>query len=219
MEITLAAETGRPAGSRRSGRLRADGQVPGVVYGLGSDPVSVTVSWPELRKALVTEAGLNALITLDYDGHQDLTVVKELQRHPVRRNVLHVDFLRVDRDAAIEVEIPVIVIGEAKDVESAKGLAEQHVHSLTVKAKPGSIPTQFEIDITALQIGEAIHVGDIDLPDGVTTEIDLDTPIVAGVATRFTAADGAEEGESTGEPEGEGGEADAESDEGDGDGD
>lgn len=217
MEITLTAETGRPAGSRRSGRLRADGKVPGVVYGLGADPVSVTVSWPELRKALVTEAGLNALITLDCDGHQDLTVVKELQRHPVRRNVLHVDFLRVDRDAAIEVEIPVIVTGEAKDVESAKGLAEQHIHSLTVKAKPGSIPTQFEIDITALQIGESITVADIDLPDGVTTEVDLDSAIVSGVATRFTAADGAEAGESTAEGE-EGGDA-SESTEGDGDGD
>ncbi len=217
MEITLTAETGRPAGSRRSGRLRADGMVPGVVYGLGSDAVSVTVSWPELRKALVTEAGLNALITLDYDGHQDLTVVKELQRHPVRRNVLHVDFLRVDRDAAIEVEVPIIALGEAKDVESAKGLAEQHLHSLTVKAKPGSIPTQFEVDISALQIGESITVADIDLPDGVTTEVDLESPVVSGVATRFTAADGAEEGESTAEGE-EGGDTD-ESGEGEGDGD
>ncbi len=215
MEITLTAEAGRPAGSRRSGRLRADGQVPGVVYGLGSDPVSVTVSWPELRKALVTEAGLNALITLDYDGHQDLTVVKELQRHPVRRNVLHVDFLRVDRDAAIEIEVPIVTTGEAKDVESAKGLAEQHLHSLTVKAKPGSIPTQFEVDITALQIGENITVADIDLPDGVTTDVDLESPVVSGVATRFTEAEGAEAGEGE---DGEGGDA-AESGEGEGDGD
>lgn len=216
MEITLPAETGRPAGSRRSGRLRADGKVPGVVYGLGSEPVSVTVSWPELRKALVTEAGLNALITLDYDGHQDLTVVKELQRHPVRRNVLHVDFLRVDRDAAIEVDVPIIAMGEAKDVESAKGLAEQHLHSLTVLAKPGSIPTQFEVDISGLQIGESITVADIELPAGVTTHVDLELPVVSGVATRFTAAEGAE---AAGEGEEGGDEAAAESGEGDGDGD
>lgn len=208
MEITLTAETGRPAGSRRSGRLRANGQVPGVVYGLGVDPVSVTVEWPELRKALITEAGLNALITLDYDGHQDLTVVKDLQRHPVRRNVLHVDFLRVDRNAEIEVEIPVVTVGEAKEVESAKGLAEQHIHALTVKAKPGSIPTQFEIDISGLEVGGSILVSDIDLPDGVTTEVDLDTAIISGVATRFTEAEGAApaEGEEV-EAEGDAGES------------
>lgn len=195
MEITLTAATGRPAGSRRSGRLRADGQVPGVVYGLGADPVSVTVAWPELRKALITEAGLNALITLDYDGHKDLTVVKDLQRHPVRRNVLHVDFLRVDRDEAIEVEVPIIVIGEAKEVESAKGLAEQMLHSLTVKAKPGSIPTQFEVDITDLQVGGHILVSDLEMPAGVTNEVDPETPVVMGIATRFSEADEAGEGE------------------------
>ena len=65
MDVTLTAETGRPAGSRSSNRLRADGKVPGVVYGLGNDPVAVTVAWPELRRALTTEAGINALITLE----------------------------------------------------------------------------------------------------------------------------------------------------------
>jgi len=197
MEITLTAATGRPAGSRRSGRLRADGQVPGVVYGLGADPVSVTVAWPELRKALITEAGLNALITLDFDGHQDLTVVKDLQRDPVRRNVLHVDFLRVDRDAAIEVEIPIVTIGEAKEVEQAKGLVEQTLHALTVMAKPGSIPTQFEVDITNLELGGHILVSDIDLPAGVTTEVDPESPVVMGIATRFS-----ETGDGAGDEEG-----------------
>ncbi len=79
MDQTLTAETGRIVGSRSSSRLRADGQVPAVVYGLGRDAVSVTVPWPELRKALTTEAGMNALITIDVDGQKDLTIVKDLQ--------------------------------------------------------------------------------------------------------------------------------------------
>ncbi len=102
-EITLAAATGRTTGSRASGRLRGSGKVPATVYGLGNDPVAVAVDWRELRHALTTEAGLNALINLEVDGHQsELTIVKEMQRHPIKRSVLHVDFLRVSRDVAIE---------------------------------------------------------------------------------------------------------------------
>jgi large subunit ribosomal protein L25 len=99
MELTLTATPGRSTGSRPSGRLREEGKVPAVVYGLGKDPISVEVEWTELRRVLNTEAGLNALIDLEVEGETELTLVKELQRHAVRRNVLHVDFLRLDRDA------------------------------------------------------------------------------------------------------------------------
>src|SRR5579871_3855242 len=112
MDVTLVAETGRVTGSRPARRLRAEGLVPGVVYGLDREPVSVAVAWPELRRALTTEAGLNALITLDVEGHQDLTIVKDLQRDPVRRSVTHVDFLRIDRDAEISVDVPIVLVGE-----------------------------------------------------------------------------------------------------------
>src|SRR5690606_33257893 len=111
MDVTLTAETGRDAGSRSSKRLRRAGRVPGVVYGLGADPVAVSVSWPELRRALTTEAGANALVTLEYDGRKDLTIVKDLQRHPVRREVLHVDFLRVDPDVTVDIEVPIVIVG------------------------------------------------------------------------------------------------------------
>jgi large subunit ribosomal protein L25 len=207
MDMTLTAETGRTIGSRPAGRLRADGKVPGVVYGLGADPVSVQVSWPELRKALTTEAGLNALITLSYEGRSDLTIVKDLQRDPVRREVLHIDFLRVDPDVAVEVEVPIVVIGEAKEVENAKGIAEQQLTSLTVKCKPNAIPGHFEVDITDLTIGSAITVADLQLPEGVVTEVDLSTPVVAGTATRFTDEPTAAEGEGEEGEEGEGGDA------------
>src|SRR5689334_10137600 len=116
-EITLQAETGRITGSRSSGRLRASGKVPATVYGMGKDPQSVAVQWRELRAALVTEAGFNALIDLHVDGAKgDLVIVKDLQRHPVRRDVLHVDFLRVDADVAVTVEVPIVLHGEAHDV-------------------------------------------------------------------------------------------------------
>lgn len=206
MELTLNAESGRRPGTRDAKRLRTKGLVPGVVYGLGRDAVSVAVSWPELRRSLTTEAGLNALISLEYDGETDLTIVKDIQRDPVRREVVHVDFLRVDRDAAVEVEIPIVTVGEAKEVENNRGIAEQSMHLLTVKAKPGNIPSQFEVDITNLTVGSSITVADIELPSGVTTDVDPESPVVSGVATRFTAAE--EEGLAEGE-EAEGAEGEA----------
>jgi len=197
MDLTLTAETGRPIGSRPAGRLRAQGRVPGTVYGLGVEAVSVSVAWPELRRVLTTEAGLNAVITLSYDGRNDMAIVKDLQRDPVRREVLHVDFLRVDPDVAVEVEVPIVVIGEAKAVESAKGLTEQQLTALAVKCKPDAIPTQFEVDVTDLVVGATITVADIALPAGVTTDADPETVVVSGTATRFSVE--GEEGEGAGE--------------------
>src|SRR5260221_8678289 len=152
-EITWAALTGRATGSRASGRLRAEGKVPATVYGLGGEPITVSVVWRDLRSALTTDAGLNALINLAIDGHAtELTIVKEMQRHAIRRDVLHVDFLRVSRDVAIEVEVPIILIGEAKAVTGNDGLVDQVMFSLTISAKPGSIPSDLQLDISDLEI-------------------------------------------------------------------
>jgi large subunit ribosomal protein L25 len=190
MAITLTASTGRSAGSRSSSRMRTDGLVPAVVYGLGRDSVAVSVPWPDLRRALKTEAGLNALITLDVDGQKDLAIIKDLQRHPIRRNVLHVDFLRVDPDAGVSVEVPLVLVGEAKKVEGRRGIVDQPLKSLTVTAKPADIPSFIEIDIT-----DSITVATLTLPAGVTTDIEDSIQLVLGLATRFSVEDGATEGE------------------------
>lgn len=188
MEITLTAETSREIGSRPSGRLRTSGRVPGVVYGLGRENVTVSVDWPELRRALTTEAGLNALITLEVGGARDLTIVKELQRDPVRREVLHVDFLRVDPDEVVEVEVPLVLAGEAREVELAQGIIEQQLVSLTIKALPTEIPNELTVDISALTVGGVITVEDVELPSGVVTEMDPTTALVIGVASRMSVA-------------------------------
>jgi large subunit ribosomal protein L25 len=186
MDLTLTADTGRTAGSRSSSRLRAEGKVPAVVYGLGRDAVAVSVPWSDLRRALTTEAGLNALITLDVDGTRDLAIVKDLQRHPVKRTVLHVDFLRVDPDAPVAVDVPIVLVGEARAVESRRGIVDQPLKTLAVKAKPADIPTQLEANIDDLDIGTSVTVADVVLPDGVTTDVEPETQVVLGVATRFT---------------------------------
>jgi large subunit ribosomal protein L25 len=203
MDVTLTAETGRTLGSRPSRRLRAEGKVPGVVYGLGADPVPVAVPWPDLRRVLTTEAGLNALIELTVDGERNLTIVKELQRDPVRRDVTHVDFIRVDASADLEVEVPIVLVGEAEKLGHEGGLIDQVLHELLIKAKPDAIPNEVELDITELTAGHSLRVADIRLPDGVTTDVDPEDPVALGYVPRVDAA--AEEGEAVeGEGEGEG---------------
>jgi large subunit ribosomal protein L25 len=186
MDVSLTAETGRPTGSRAVGRLRAEGKVPGVVYGLGREPKSVTVEYAELRRALTTDAGLNALIDLEIDGETSLSVVKDLQRHPVRRQVTHVDFMVIDRDADLSVDVPLSLFGTPAKLETMKGMVDQLLYTLTVKAKPGGIPTQIDVDVSGLELGTQVRVGDIELPAGVTTEVDPDSPVAQGAATRST---------------------------------
>jgi large subunit ribosomal protein L25 len=189
-EITLAAATGRPTGSRASGRLRAAGKVPATVYGLGNDPVAVAVDWRDLRHALTGEAGLNALINLEVDGHaSELTIVKEMQRHPIKRSVLHVDFLRVSRDVAIEVDVPIVLIGEAEDVMRNEGVIEQVLFNLTISAKPGAIPNEINVDVSGLHIGDSVRIGDLSLPSGAEAVGDPEDPVVLAVGAQVSEAD------------------------------
>ncbi len=185
-ELLLNAQTGRQTGTRSSRRLRAKGMVPGVVYGLDEAAVAISVEWPALRKALTTDAGVNALITLDMDGSQQLSIVKDIQRHPTRRDVIHVDFIRLDPNAEVEVEVPLILTGEAKAVTAVSGMVDQSLFSLSVYSKPNAIPTELTADISELEVGESIKVGDVALPEGVRTEMDEEDTIASALVTRST---------------------------------
>ena len=177
-EITLQATPGRELGTGPAKRIRVEGKIPGVVYGLGGDPIPVTVEWKPLREALTTDAGLNALIDLHVGDETSLCVVKELQRHPIRGNVLHIDFLRVSADVEISVEIPIVLEGEAEDVLRHDGTVDHVLFNLTVNAKPGDIPNEITIDVSGMQIGDTIRVGDLKLPAGASTDVDPEEAIV-----------------------------------------
>jgi len=189
-EITLTAEVGRPLGSRATRRLRHAGRIPGVVYGHGTDPVAVSVLGRELRVALSGESGTNTLLSLRTADQTYLTLARELQRHPVRGTVIHVDFQIVRRDEVISAEVPVSLVGEAVDVHHGDGLVDQQLFSLTVNARPADIPTVIEIDVSSLTIGDSIRVADLTLPTGVTTEIDPDAALVVGQPPRVQVAEG-----------------------------
>lgn len=205
-DIILTATPRPPQGTRPARRLRGEGKIPGVVYGLGADPVTLTVEWRELRAALITEQGLNAVINLEIDGSRTPTLVKDMQRHPVRRNVLHVDFIRVDLDKTVDVEVTIHLEGEAELVAREGGVVDQVLQALLITAKPADIPSGLTIDIAGLTIGDALRVGDIALPAGVSTPIDPEDPVVTashGVSEADLEAAEAEVAGDTGEAEGE----------------
>jgi large subunit ribosomal protein L25 len=153
---------------------------------MGGNPIAVSVDKADLRGALSSEAGLNALITLDVDGEQHLSIVKDLQRHPVRRDVLHVDFLRIDPDREVEMEVPLILIGEAKKVTQASGMVDQVMHRVPLLARPAAIPTEVTADVSDLEVGSSLRVSDIALPAGVTAAGDPDATFAVGLITRST---------------------------------
>ena len=188
-EITLPAESGRTLGSRSSGRLRAAGKIPGVVYGHGIEPLPIAVDGRALRAALTSDSGLNALLDIQVDGMSHLTVARELQRHPVRHTVQHVDFQVVRRDEVISAEVPLVLVGDAAAVHRGDGVVEQQLFNLTVNATPGRIPNSLEIDVGPLVIGDAVRVGDLRLPSGVTTETDPEVTVVVAQPPQVSDAD------------------------------
>ena len=200
-EVTLLASTGRTTGSRPSKRLRAEGQVPAVLYGHGMDSLSVSVDRRELRHALTGPAGVNALIHLSVDGVVHPTIVKSLQRDPIRRNVGHVDFVVVRLDEVIEISVAFQLQGEAKSVVADGGLVDPAVDTITVRTTPQNVPGAFVYDITNLQVGDVIRAGELTMPEGVELVDDPEMPIVTALAAQVEKVEEPEEGEEEAEGE------------------
>ena len=207
-DATLVAERRTEAGKGPAGRVRREGLVPAIVYGLGADNVSVAVSQRELVHILSGGSGMNTLITLQIDGADELAIARQLQRHPVKGNVIHVDFVRVRADQTIQAEIPVHLVGEAEGAVRG-GILEQLVHTLTVEAKPSDFPPSIEHDVSALQIGDTVHVTDLVVPAGVTV-LQASEELVAQISAPRVAEAAAGEGEAAEGAGAEGGAAPAE---------
>lgn len=191
-DITLTTAPRTDTGSRPAGRLRREGHVPAVVYGLGTETVSISVPARDLQHILAGEAGANTLITLDLDGDNVLTLVRQIHRHPTRGALVHVDFVRIRRDVAVSAEVPVHLLGEPEGVKDG-GLLEQLMFHLTVEALPQHIPVALEVDVAHLEIGGQLRLAEMQLPDGVSTQLEGET-VVAQVAAPRVAAE-VEEGE------------------------
>ena len=160
--VPLRAETGRETGSSASGRLRAGGKVPAVVYGHGTDPVPVAVDHRELDLALSSGAGRNVIFDLDIEGANKTAVAHVVDRHPTTNRIVHVDFLLVDLDEEVSTEIPVRVVGEGPGVKEG-GVVELIRPTVQVRGVISKLPAEVTVDTSELEVGDTIHIGD--LPD------------------------------------------------------
>lgn len=188
-ETVLVAESGRATGSANARRLRREDSIPAVVYGQGMEPISISVARRDLRIALSGPAGMNTVLDLSVDGATYPAIVKEIQRHPVRRTVQHVDFIQINLAEDITVSVPVRLEGEAKAVEQNDGFVDLVMNELEVTTTPRSIPDEIVVDITDMTMDSTITVADIVLPDGVIATADPELPVVTVLTVRTPVLD------------------------------
>jgi len=180
MERKLNATRREVAGKGGARKLRTTGQVPGVVYGHGMEPVPVAVDARELYHIMHTDAGSNVLIDLSVGPDHHLTLAREIQRDHVRGQFLHVDFLAVRRDEMITVDVPVELTGESHGVKEG-GVVEHHLWDLRLECLPTDVPESIEADISALGIGDSLSVANVKIPAGATVLTPPDETIVSVV--------------------------------------
>jgi len=160
MEVTLTAEprSGRGKGPARQARAR--GIVPAVLYGHAVDSTPIAVDAKQMFSALHTEAGANVLIHLKLDGQEYLTMAREIQRNPIRGNLIHIDFVALEKDVKIEADIPVHLAGESRGIKEG-GQLDQHIYEIKILALPTNLPPAIEVDIADLGIGDVIRISEL----------------------------------------------------------
>lgn len=169
-KIQLKAEIREDAGKKPTKKIRNEGLVPAVVYKEGKETVSLKINEKELVHVLKTKAGANVLIGLKIGGDKskDRTVlIKEVQRHPIKEQILHVDFQEISLTEKLTIDVPLVTKGEAEGVVKEEGVLEHVLWEVKVECLPADIPGKIEIDVTSLKIGDAILVKDIQPPAGV----------------------------------------------------
>ncbi len=176
-EITVEARTRTGKNSAR--QIRAEGLIPGIIYGKGIEPMPVTVKPKELATALSGDSGMNTILKLKggvLEG--SLVIVADLLRDSLKRTMLHVDLHKLNMDSKIRVHVPVRLVGSAAGVKEG-GLLDFATHSLDIECLPTQIPEHIDVDVTNLAIGQSIHVSDLQLATGVKVLLEARASIVS----------------------------------------
>ena len=176
-EVTLRAETGRVTGSRPSRRLRRQGKVPATLYGHDAAAVSIAVDARELRTALTTEAGINAVINLRVDKKTHTSLARQLQRHPTRGDITHLDFVKISLTDRVDAVVYIELVGDPVGVTDEGGIIETVSNSVNVHTLVTLIPESIRIDISDLRAGKSVRMSDLPAIDGVEFLDDPDQPI------------------------------------------
>ena len=208
--ISLDAQPRSDFGKGASRRLRKEELIPAIVYGGGADPVAVTVEQRVIKKHLNDDAFYSAVLNLNVDGKKNKVILRDLQHHPYKSIIMHIDFQRVRSDQEIHVRVPLHFVGEEACVGVKAGGALSKIDvEMEVACLPGDLPEFIDVDVTNLELGSSLHLSDVTLPENVRSVAlshgeDHDRAIVSVHATRAAVETDEEEGEAaTGEEGGE----------------
>ena len=183
----VSVEVRKQSGKGGARKVRAGGKVPGVLYGQKSEPVAVSFNEKNLLQSLDKERRRNTVFTITVAGegkNEEVTaMIRDAQIDPMSRRLVHVDFVRVDLDKEVHVTVPLILTGKAVGTVNGGNL-HQSMHAILIAAKPAAIPTKLEVDVTALDIGNALHVSDLKLGAGVRALLDAKEAIASVVAPK-----------------------------------
>jgi len=200
---SLSAESRSETGKGVARKLRASGRVPGVIYGHGREPQALSLNARELEKLLGSIAAGSTVVELTLGSATTNTLIREVQRHPFKKQILHVDFMELVAGEKVIVDIPLVFIGTPEGVRTGGGLLEQILHSIEINVDPSSIPNHIDVDVSQMVMGHSLHVRDLKLPEGVEVLTDEDATICAVIAPRAVVEEtAAAEGEAAAaEPE------------------
>lgn len=219
-EFSISAQSRPTSGKGESRRMRRLGRVPAVVYGAGAEVTPLSIDHNEISHHLENESFYSHILTLDVEGKQETVILRELQRHPSKSQILHIDFFRVTADQEITVNVPLHFLNEEVciGVKQQGGIVSHLQKDVEISCLPKDLPEYLEVDINDLELGHSLHLSDIVLPEGLTIVAlthgeASDHAIVSVIKPKVVlqeeeegaeAGDEAGEGESEGEGEGEG---------------
>ncbi len=181
---SLSAEVRTESGKGVARKLRAAGRVPGVIYGHAREAKSLSLVARDLDKLLSQIAVSSTVVELSLAGTTTRTLIREIQRHPFKKNILHVDFQEMVAGEKVTVKVPLVFVGVPEGVRLSGALLEQILHSVEVLVDPANIPNHIDVDVTHLAMGHSLHVRDLKLPEGIEVQSDEDATICAVIAPR-----------------------------------
>jgi large subunit ribosomal protein L25 len=187
-QAKLTAQKRTQVGRNAIKKIKASGMVPGVIYGSAQEAVNLQINGRELLNLLSHASGENILVELEIvDGGEKrnaLAMIQEIQHHPLEREIVHVDFHAVSAHETVSAEVPIETVGEAIGVKVNGGLLEHILRYLEVECLPADLPHVIEVDVTNLDVGQSIHVRELNLPSGVEATTDGEQTVVAVVEPR-----------------------------------
>ena len=199
---SLSAEARTETGKGVARKLRAAGRVPAVIYGHAREAQALSLPTRELEKLLSQIATGSTVVELTLGGTTTKTLIREVQRHPFKKQILHVDFQELVAGEKVSVEIPLVFVGTPEGVRLSGALLEQILHSIEVLVDPANIPNHIDVDVTNLAMGHSLHVRELTLPAGLEVLTDEDATVCAVVAPRAVVEETPAEGvEAPAEPE------------------